>query len=198
MSSQSTNTARHFFREFQTQTSVESLAKIQEEAVEEPEKPLTPEIPKKIWGPIDFPVAEISKITHSSCEVRHRVLNHKSFETGIRWYRIKAVINPIKVAVSRKCHLLYNLMYSNVQRIKFATNFKTRRFCYNRMNSEHKKFCIFLKYFRLKSRIWLQMKSTKFLSLPLTFKIIIRNQNICGSEQEEFVSSFKSNHCNLL
>ena len=47
------------------------------------------------------------------------------------------------------------------------------------------------KYFRLKSQIWLQMKSIKFLSLPLTFKIIIRNQNICGSEQEEFVSFFK-------
>ena len=76
MSSQSTNTARHFFREFQTQTSVESLAKIQEEVIEEPEKPVTPENPKKIWGPIDFPVAEISKITHSSCEVRDRVLNH--------------------------------------------------------------------------------------------------------------------------
>ena len=144
MSSQSTNTARHFFREFQTQTSVESLAKIQEEAIEEPEKPVTPEIPKKIWGPIDFPVAEISKITHSSCEVRHRVLNLKYFETThetrILWCRIKTVDNPIKVAVSRKCHLLYNLMHSNVQRIKFATNFKTRRFCYNRMYNTYYEF----------------------------------------------------------
>ena len=70
MSTQSTNTARRFVREFQTQTSVESLAQIPEEPPELPPKPETPIVPSKVWGPIDFPIAEITKVTQRSCEVK--------------------------------------------------------------------------------------------------------------------------------